>query len=181
MWEALASIIKFFLDKYFISTVISIVGSIFTLLVLPQKYSWMTDKIGKLPFAIFVAGIIFLIVYLFISIRKRINNYKTNIYLTSSANEQKMRDSENDIDSFMTYLDGVSEEERDLLVKLIKNNNTPIVPKGISYNIGRPSIYDTNLMVKTQNRDGTKLVKINPRVFYKIKEIYESYGSISHF
>lgn len=181
MWEALASIIKIFLDKYFIPTVISIVGSIFTLLVLPEKFSWMIDKIGKLPFLILVAGIIFLTVYLLISICKIINNYKTNLYLTSNANEQKIRDSENDIDGFMTYLDGVSEEERELLVKLIKNDNTPIVQKGISYNIGRPSIFDTKLIVKTQNKDGTKLVKINPLIFYKIKEIYEKYGSISHF
>lgn len=181
MWEAIASILKIFLEKYFIPTVISVIGGIITLLYLPDKYLWMTNKIGKVPFVILATGIIFLIVYLIIGIRNRINNYKTNLYLTRNANEQKIRDSEKDVDDFMTYLDGVSEEERELVIKLIKNNNTPIVQKSLRYNIARQSIYDTKMVVTTKNKDGSNLIKINPLIFSQIKEIYEKHGSISHF
>lgn len=61
MWEAIASVLKIFLEKYLIPTVISVVGGILALLYLPEEYSWMTEKIGKVTIVILVAGLIFFV------------------------------------------------------------------------------------------------------------------------
>lgn len=181
MWEAIASILKVFLEKYFIPTIISVVGAILTLLYLPDKYSWTTDKIGTVGFVILIAGVIFLFLSLLIHIFKSINEYKFRHSMIIDSQKQDIRDSEKDIDTFMSFFDGVSPDERELVVKLIKSNNTPIEQRGLRYSIGRESIFNTDFIVKTQNKKGGYLIKINPRIFYKVKEVYEKYGTISHF
>ena len=103
------------------------------------------------------------------------------IYCVIDNKKQEIRDSEKDIDTFMSFFDGVSPDERELVVKLIKSNNTPIEQRGLRCNNGRNSIFSTNFIVKTQNKNGSYLIKINPLVFYKAKEVYEKYGAISHF
>lgn len=181
MWEAIASILKVFLEKYFIPTVISVVGGILTLLYLPEEYLWMTDKIGKVAFVILVAGLIFLMLSFLIHIFKSINEYKFRYNRLIDNKKQEIRDSEKDIDSFMSFFDGVSPDERELVVKLIKSNNTPIEQYGFRFNNGGKSIFNTNFIVKTQNKNGSYSIKINPFIFYKVKEVYEKHGSISHF
>lgn len=181
MWEALASVVRVFLEKYLIQTVVSIVAGICTLLFLPEKYLWMTEKIGKVPFVILISGVVFLALCLLMYLYNRITNYKMRVNMIITRNKERIRESEKDINDFMTFFDGVPEDERELIVNLIKNNNTPLKQKGIRYSIGKQSVYDTNVIVKTQNKDGSNLIKINPLVFDKIKEIYEKHGSISHF
>ena len=56
MWEAIGLAIKTFVEKHLIPTVISVVISIASFLVLPADY-WMITRIGKVPFALLVAGI----------------------------------------------------------------------------------------------------------------------------
>ena len=181
MWEALASVVRVFLEKYLIQTVVSIVAGICTLLFLPEKYLWMTEKIGKVPFVILISGVVFLALCLLMYLYNRITNYKMRVNMIITRNKERIRESEKDINDFMTFFDGVPEDERELIVNLIKNNNTPMKQKSIRYSIGKQSVYDTNVIVKTQNKDGSNLIKINPLVFDKIKEIYEKHGSISHF
>ena len=181
MWESLASILKFFLEKRLFSTVISVVCGILALLYLPEEYSWMLEKIGKFAFVALVAGIVFLILSFVIHVFKSINEYKFRHSMLIDNKKQEIRDSEKDIDTFMSFFDGVSPDERELVVKLIKSNNTPIEQRGLRCNNGRNSIFSTNFIVKTQNKNGSYLIKINPLVFYKAKEVYEKYGAISHF
>lgn len=141
----------------------------------------MTEKIGKVAFVILVAGIAFLVLTLVIHIFKSINEYKFRHSMIINGKKQEIRDSEKDVDNFMSFFDGVSPDERELVVKLIKSNNTPIEQYGFRCNNGRESIFDTNFIVKTQNKNGSYSIKINPLIFYKVKEVYEKYGSISHF
>jgi len=181
MWDALASIVKIFLEKYLIQTVVSIVVGICTLLFLPDKYLWMTEKIGKVPFVILISGVVFLALCLLIYLYNRITNYKMRVNMIIARNKEEIRESEKDIDEFMTFFDGVPADEREMIIELINNNNTPIRTPNMRYSMGRQSIYDTKIIVKTQNKDGSNLIKINPLIFYKIKEIYEKHGSVSHF
>ena len=63
MWEAIGQAIKTFVEKHLIPTVISVIIAISSFLILPTDF-WMIERIGKVPFALLVAGIAFLIIQL---------------------------------------------------------------------------------------------------------------------
>ena len=65
MWEAIGQAIKTFVEKHLIPTVISVVVAITSFLIFPPDY-WMIERVGKVPFALLVAGITFLVIQLLI-------------------------------------------------------------------------------------------------------------------
>ena len=65
MWEAIGQAIKTFVEKHLIPTVISVVVAISSFLILPSDY-WMIERVGKVPFALLIAGISFLTIQLLI-------------------------------------------------------------------------------------------------------------------
>ena len=56
----------------------------------------------------------------------------------------------------------------------------PIVESGYK-SYSPESIYSTNLVVKTENSNGSRSIKLNESFYKEMKEIYEEHGGISHF
>lgn len=77
MWEAIGQAIKTFVEKHLIPTVISVVIAISSFLILPTDF-WMIERIGKVPFALLVAGIAFLIIQLLIFFFRKIRGWISN-------------------------------------------------------------------------------------------------------
>ena len=77
MWEALGQAIKTFVEKHLIPTVISVVVAISSFLILPSDF-WMIERVGKLPFALLVAGVAFLIIQLIIFFFLKIRRWNSN-------------------------------------------------------------------------------------------------------
>lgn len=179
MSEKLIESLNIFLEKHLIPTVISIVSAIATLLFLPSKF-WMIQKIGKYLFFFLVAGVVFLIVQLVIALAKGIGQLRYKSYINTEYHKHKNSEALENLDAWLSYVDGLPPEDRQLIVKFIQTGNQPIVERG--YRMYNPdSIHSSEYILKTQNADGSKLIKLNDRFYQLMKAIYEDRGSISHF
>lgn len=183
MWETLGTVIKVFVEKHLIPTITSLIISIVIFLLTPED-SEVLLKLGKLLYIIFIAGIVFLVIEL---IRNVIFNIIKGVYHIENKNQydkQQEIETEDAIDNLFTYVDGLVPEERDLILSLVKNNNQPITENVNSlrlYESTHGSIYNTNHIVSTINRDGTKKIKLNDKFYQIVKEVYQRTGHISHF
>lgn len=179
MWEAIGEALKIFLEKHFIPTIISTVMAIIALLLVPTDY-WMIEKVGKKLFLLLVAGSVFLGIKL-LGVGKawlEEAKYKARIEReTKQRNAQEMEEAER---TYLSFVDSLPPEDRDLIMEFIKNGNRPVVQHGY-YGWNLNSIHQTKVIISTETRDGNKLLKLDERFYKAIKAIYERRGSISHF
>ena len=171
MWEKLVESLNIFLEKHLVPTVISIVTAISAILFLPNEY-WMIQKIGKHLFFFLVAGIVFLAVQLIIAIGKGISHLRYKSYISTEYHKHKNNEALENLDAWLSYVDGLPPEDRQLIVKFIQTGNQPIMERG--YRMYNPdSIHSSEYIIKTQNADGSKLIKLNDRFYQLMKAIYE--------
>lgn len=210
MWEAIASVLKIFLEKYLIPTVISVVGGILALLYLPEEYSWMTEKIGKVTIVILVAGLIFLLIEFIFLICKIGRKIYSKLNMIKSNNKYKIENEKQVIEALWKNVESLSADDRELLIEFIENGNNPIErPSGIRYSFD--SLLNSKWVVSIEEykedeklefvlseKSKGKSIAVNPAVFYRGKttvkkyklndEIYkllkysmDKYGKITHF
>ena len=210
MWEAIASVLKIFLEKYLIPTVISVVGGILALLYLPEEYSWMTEKIGKVTIVILVAGLIFLLIEFIFLICKIGRKIYSKLNMIKSNNKYKIENEKQVIEALWKNVESLSADDRELLIEFIENGNNPIErSSGIRYSF--VSLLNSKWVVSIEEykedeklefvlseKSKGKSIAVNPAVFYGGKttvkkyklndEIYkllkysmDKYGKITHF
>ena len=181
MWQSIGDAIKIFLEKHLIPTVIAVVSAIVALVVLPSDY-WMITKVGKSLFFILVAGIVFLLIELLGVFWKFIKNSWLRAQGKIRHLQYAKEEEEETIEEFLSFVDKLPPEDRDLLMEFIKNENQPIT-KPCSMYVMRDSnsLYYTKALVSTKNRDGSTQTKLKDEFYQLAKYIYEKRGSISHF
>lgn len=181
MWSSVGEALKVFVEKYMIATVLSVVTAIVTLLVLPTDY-WMIEKIGKDLFFFLIAGITFLVIRFLILLWKGIQHLKHRSYITKEYSKMKIRENQESLEEWLSFVDKLPPEDRELVRQFLHTDNQPIVERRHVYRGYNPnSIHNTNVIVKTENSDGSSLVKLDERFYRTMKQIYEDRGSISHF
>ena len=181
MPDNLVEALKIFLEKHLVPTVISVVVAIITLLKLPTDY-WMIVKIGKRLFFFLVAGIVFLFIQFLILLWNGIQHLKNNAYISREHKKMKIREDQEHIEEWLSFVDELPPEDRELIYQFLRTGNQPIVIPRYVYRTYNPnSIHHTNAIVKTDNHDGSRLVKLDARFYQMMKQIYEDRGSISHF
>lgn len=179
MWDGIGESLKIFFEKHLIPTVISGVSAIGILLVLPNNY-WMIAKLGQKWFAIFVAGIVFLLVKLLTSIYHKFQETSYTLSSIKRNTNAHLQQFEENLEQYLSFVDQLPPDDREMIMRFIHNNNTPIVD--YSFRSWNPeSILNTNAVVTMKNKDGSQLVKLDERFYTAMKEIYEKRGSISHF
>lgn len=179
MREKLIDSLNIFLEKHLIPTVISVVAAIVAVLFLPNEY-WMIQKIGKHLFFFLIAGLVFLAVQLIIAIFKGIGHLRHRAYINTEYDKIKQNEALENLEAWLSYVDELPPEDRKLIVQFIQTGNTPIVERG--YRMYNPSsIHSSQYIIKTQNTDGSHLIKLDNRFYQLMKAIYEERGSISHF
>ncbi|MBQ3529933.1 MAG: hypothetical protein IJA47_05525 [Oscillospiraceae bacterium] len=148
MWEAIGQAIKTFVEKHLIPTVISVVVAIASFLILPADF-WMIERIGKVPFALLVAGIVFLIIQLLIFLFRKIHGWLSN----KSAAEYRFR---NDVklekevlEKIWSEVDALSPDDRKVLKGFVASNNAPIEKSSGSRYFGN-SLFNSNWVVSTE-------------------------------
>lgn len=148
MWEAIGQAIKTFVEKHLIPTVISVVVAIASFLILPADF-WMIERIGKVPFALLVAGIVFLIIQLLIFLFRKIHGWLSN----KSAAEYRFR---NDVklgkevlEKIWSEVDALSPDDRKVLKGFVASNNAPIEKSSGSHYFGN-SLFNSNWVVSTE-------------------------------
>ena len=179
MWNTLGEVLKVFVEKHLVPTVMAVVGALAGILLLPENF-WMLQKLGKTPFFFLLAGIIFLAVQLLIFLGKGISQHKYSRYLRSQNEKYELRERCENIDNFLSFIDRLSPDERELIRQFIRTDNKPIAERG--YRTYRPdSLFSTAAIVSTKRSDGYTMYKLNEQFYVSIKAIYEERGSISHF
>lgn len=208
MWEAIGQAIKTFVEKHLIPTVISVVVAISSFLILPSDF-WMIERIGKVPFALLIAGVAFLIIQLLIFSFRKICGWISN----KSAEEYKFQNDvkleKEALEKLWSNVDAFNQDDRKVLHEFLESQNAPIErSSGIHYY--RNSLFNSDWLVSTEEYRETEPVSFNiPEhkailVFknsfdtggtrtvikkYKLREdIYnvlkysmDKYGKISHF
>ena len=104
--DKFADVIKIFIEKHLIPSVISIAGAIITLLMLPED-NWVVVKIGKMSVGILAFCICFLIIQfvaiIINGIKKAISNVNEFNY-RMKQNEIENREAINQINDFVDQL-----------------------------------------------------------------------------
>lgn len=207
MWEAIGQAIKTFVEKHLIPTVISVVVALTSFLILPADF-WMIERIGKVPFALLVAGIVFLIIQLLIFLFRTIHGWLSN---KSAAEYRFLNDvklEKEALEKLWASVDAFNQDDRKVLRGFLESQNAPIERSSGTHYYGN-SLFNSNWLVSTEEYRETEPVSFNPpknkgivtfNVFdtystrtvvkkYKLREdVYnilrysmDKYGKISHF
>lgn len=179
MWDAIGNTAKIFLEKHFIPTVIAIVGAIALFLFLPEDF-WMIEKLGKWLFLLFAAGGIFLVVQFLLVLFNGFQRINNSAYIRQENARIAAEEEAKNVEKCLSFVDKLSPEDRDLILRFIETGNQPITVHGYITKY-RDCIYNTNVVVSTENRDCSRQYKLDERFYKTMKAIYDERGSISHF
>lgn len=179
MWNAIGESLKVFFEKHLIPAVISIVLAIAAILLLPNDY-WMINKVGEKCFFILVAGIVFLVIQLLISITKGIRHLCYKADLARQCREIDIKKNQDAVEEWLSFVDKLPPDDRALLIKFIESENEPEIEHGYVYHSSE-SLYNSNLVRKMKCHDNYTLIKLDDKAYQALKAIYDQRGSISHF
>ena len=207
MWEALGQAIKTFVEKHLIPTVISAVLAISSFLILPSDF-WMIERVGKLPFALLVAGVAFLIIQLIIFFFLKIRRWNSNKAAEEYRFQSDVKLEKEVLERLWSSVDAFNQDDRKVLREFLESQNAPIERSSGTHYYGN-SLFNSDWLVSTEEYRETEPISFNPpktkgvvtfNVFdtyttrtvvtkYKLREdIYnalrhsmDKYGKISHF
>lgn len=148
MWDAIGQAIKTFVEKHLIPTVISAVISIASFLVLPTDY-WMITKIGKVPFALLVAGIVFLSVQFIMFCFGKITRQCAKRASKEHHNQSDIKLEKEAMEKLWSEVDALSPDDRKALKEFIASGNAPIEKSSGSRYFGN-SLFNSNWIVSTE-------------------------------
>ena len=207
MWEAIGQAIKTFVEKHLIPTVISVVLAISSFLILPPNF-WMIERVGKVPFALLVAGVSFLIIQLLIFFFLKIRGWNSNKSAEQYRFQSDVKLEKEALEKLWAIVDAFNQDDRKVLREFLESQNAPIERSSGTHYYGN-SLFNSDWLVSTEEYRETEPVPFNPpktkgavtfNVFdtystrtvvkkYKLREdIYnilkysmDKYGKISHF
>lgn len=177
--DSFGEALKIFLNKHLTATIISIFISLLFNLILPNDY-WMIKKIGLNAFRVFIFCICFIFIQLIIWIVKKIKKILTYYTLKKEDEEIKNKEIEDNINKWRTVADKMSPQDRNAILELINNNNTPIPSYEFSVSDFH-SIYYTQCVHKAMSSNGIELVKLTDGCFKVYSYIYKKYGMLGNF
>lgn len=197
-------IIKVFLEKHLIPTVIAIGCSILSVALVPPSF-WLNIKVGSTWFGVFCFCMYFTLIQIIIHTSKFINGKVSNGNYERMQNAKKEKEF---LESLWTLIDEMSQEDYNYLMKFIKSNNSPIEIVNTFYSCGCLFNSDyINVTTKRQSEEkleainysnpkngavkipidrgmfmpAIKQYKLKPDFYDILKYSYETYGRISHF
>lgn len=204
--EKFIELLKIFLEKHLIPSVIAIIVGILSIAYTPEEAKLIV-RIGKPLYAIlffcFAFIIIEFILWIVKTIREKIDKNREN----TRKKEYQESEMKEILENVWTLVDRMMPQDREMLMEFLKNNNSPICVKGeLSSNCLLTSSYVVSTVVPndekvTLNDPSGILDKKEGKIFipkmsfgiqkrhyilrddfYKIlKYSYEKYGRISHF
>ncbi len=148
MWEAIGQAIKTFVEKHLIPTVISVVISIASFLILPTDY-WMIARIGKVPFALLVAGIVFLVIQFIVFCYEKIRRRCVNRASKDYHNQNDIKLEKETMEKLWSEVDALNPDDRKTLKEFVASGNTPIERSSGSRYFGN-SLFNSNWIISTE-------------------------------
>ena len=180
--EKLGEVIKIFLEKHFIPTVISFVVSAAVYACTPNEF-WLIVKFTELGYWLFCSGVIFILIQFILWINKQNCEKKEKKELQERNELRKKKKMERELECLWDFVDNLCGEDIKYLKTFLKKNNAPIVIRGNtffsydrllgSYRTKRQEGYDA---------EGHYVKYILETDFYELlKFSAEEHGRISHF
>ena len=208
MWEAIGQAIKTFVEKHLIPTVISVVVAITSFLILPSDY-WMIERVGKVPFALLVAGITFLVIQLLIFFFRKICGWISNKSAEEYRFQNNIKLEKEALEKLWSSVDAFNQDERKILRNFIESENAPIERSSGIHHYGN-SLFNSDWLVSTEEyreaepvsfklpehkgtlvfknsfdtgntRTVVKIYKLREDIYGVLKYSMDKYGKISHF
>lgn len=205
--ENFAQVLKIFIEKHLIPSVISVAGAIITLLLLPED-NHIIQKLGKLLFIILAFCIYFLLIQSLLITGNSIRKAIKYIQQRNVEIKQQKEENQNAIEETHRFFDRLDQEAKDLLLGFIKNGNKILLNfsmnheflllqimnftdfKGDLRKIDKNHYWFTNtlkeVMLETTADDdneifGLKQYKIKDEIFRQLEYIYKKEGKLGHF
>lgn len=204
----LTEVLKVFIDKHLIPTIISVILAIGTLLIMPINH-WIILKIGKNFFIVLAFCVYFLIVQFLVKIKSGINKVVLNIKNKNYTNKHYEEENRKVINSINEYVDSLIPQDKEILITFIKNNNKILIASermGVfnhndllsnseiinvsTYLGGISNIDKTNYWVSPDLEEiinmgmkplGLKQYKIKDNLFSILQYVYKSTGKLGNF
>lgn len=176
--ENFCKLLGIFLDKYFFNTIFSVAVTLLINIVLPNNY-WMIEKIGITYFRVFVFCTVFVIFSVVVSAYKVLKNKKRKKEQNEIKQRKRLKQREENIELWRNHADDLSYYDRNVIVEFIKNGNAQRLYNeftNISY-----ELEGSQYLLKTRNKHGQYVIKLNNEVFEVFSYIYEKYGKLGHF
>lgn len=205
--EKLADVLKLFLEKYFVTTLISITTSILVVAIKPNILL-ISEKTNEILYFILMFCLVFLIVLLIQKIYKTICSKIEHFKAKEQHQEYVEKENRKALETLWTFVDKLSIPDKEALFKFLRTNNTPI-ESSATY-LGDSIFNNSNIMYETivesiqeepnhsitspQKRGAiyipierpiisipVKRYRLNDEFFSLLKYSYEKYKRISHF
>ena len=198
--EGLAKVLKVFVEKRLVPTVIGIVAALITLALVPEDASILT-KLGKPLFVVLVWGIAFLVVLATIELWKKAVSYKQKKEAEYDNQQYVDRKNKEILENYWSFIDKLSPEDRRSLRELVESGNRAVEKSAlvICDDVG---LWNSRLVRCTEVEKpvmeqqlgntnyyasfgvpvgGKKLYKLKDDVYEALRYGLERYGKISHF
>ena len=205
--EKLADVLKIFIEKHLLPSVISIAGSITTLLFIPDD-NWMLLKLGNVLFGILAFCIYFLCIQLWLTIVHMIKSALENANEKKYQTNRKKRESQEAIMRIHEFVDSLTPEDRELLITFVRNGNKILIDFNRTYCF-QSLLNNSNIMNASEYRgeiwsvdcqyywmtsavkdvleqgkrpiSGFKQYKIKDDIFHDLDLVYRTEGKLGNF
>ncbi len=206
--ESFAQVLKIFIEKHLIPSVISVAGAIITLLLIPED-NYIIQRLDKLLFIILAFCIYFLLVQCFLKVGNSIPKAVKNIQQRNYVKQQQEEENQNEIEEIHEFVDELDPEAKDVLFGFLKNGNKTLLDFPDYYkwgnllgimnvteskcdlrNIDKKHYWLTNrlnaVLLETiaDDDDGIfhlKQYKIQKEIFEQLEYVYKKEGKLGHF
>ena len=144
--EKLADVLKLFLEKYFVPTLISVAASIFIVAKIPNILQ-IAEKTNEMLYFILIFCLVLLIVLLISKVYKTIRSKLE--HLKAKEQHQRFMETENRkvLETLWTFVDKLSITDKQALFNFLRTNNTPIESSTIYF--GDSIFNNSNIMCET--------------------------------
>lgn len=177
--EKISEIFKIFLEKHFMPTVISLVGSAIIYAFTSDKF-WLIERFSKLGYYLFCTGVIFILIQFLVWICSNKKEKKESQEIDKFYKRKTMQIN---LERLWDFVDSLCDEDIKYLKNFLKNKNVPIVVRGNQfYTYGR--LFTSTYIISKEGFDneGRYVKYILTSDFYEfLKFSAEEYGKIGHF
>lgn len=203
MWNAIGEVLKSFLEKRLMPTIIAVMLMCLGLYFTPDDFSVLV-KLEKPLYALLLFTVCFIVVslihYLIFLVRKGVRSVREKLYY---ANQKKGYERDT-LEQMWNFIDSLSPVEYDIIVKFLKTKNKPIQFKGIPLDSGlftsnyvisskigavtdvKPPKNDSHnvmqqIIMEQSMYKQINMYKLNPKIYNNLLYSIEHYGKICNF
>ena len=182
MSEKLLDLLKIFLEKYLVPTVIAIVLSFITYYITPTDNKLLVKfTIGG--YAVFLFCAWFLCIEFVIWLIQKIQYHNYSKTVEQQSKQLQARELQEDLELLWTEVDSFSLSDYKLLLQFVKTENKPYFSSGVFYG---NCLLNSEWVHKTVSKPeksvlGNYQYILRNDIYRLLKYSYQKYGKISHF